>query len=136
MTSWFTTREPYDREVVHPKDPEAKMTVTLRPLNAGDRAELQEMQITGGEDGEGEGKVSLARQQVRALQLALVAWSLPEAVSPDTIAQLEPAVFDAIYAHVSFGNPKAEEPKGKAEVLPLPSADDEQQHAGAGASSS
>lgn len=130
MTDWFTRRDTYDRTIEHPDDSEAKITVTLRPLNAGDRAELQEMQIVDDGEGGGEGKVSLARQQVRAMQLALVAWSLPEALSPDTIAQLEPKVFDAIYKHVSFGNPKTDEPE--AEVVPLPSGAD----AAAGASSS
>jgi hypothetical protein len=126
MTDWFTSRETYEREIAHPDDPDAKIKLTLRPLNAGDRAELQEMQIVGDDDGEGgHGTVSIARQQVHAVQLALVAWSLPEALSPDTIAQLEPKVFDRIYEHVSFGNPKTEQAKGTVEVLPLASAADE-----------
>lgn len=114
---WFVSRETYDREVAHPDDENEKITVTLRPLNAGDRAELQEMRIGAGDDGEGEGRVSLARQQVHAVQLALVAWSLPQAVSPETIAQLDPRVFDGIYKHVSFGNPKADDPEDK--TVPL-----------------
>lgn len=122
-SQWFVQRDTYEREIEHPETKE-KATVTMRPLNAGDRAELQELRLVEGEDGEGEGRIHIARQQLHAVRLALAAWSIDTPITADTIAQLDPRVFDQIYKHVSFGNPSevvdAEAREDEANLAPLP----------------
>lgn len=104
---WFTPRDTYERPIVHPESG-AEATVTYRPLNAGDRAELNEMRVLDDGAGGGEGRYSLAQQQLRATEMAVVAWTLPgPSPTPESIRQLDPKVFDLIYKHVSFGKPKS-----------------------------
>lgn len=106
MTQWTVNRaDTYNRTIRHPDGTEA--TVTFRPLDAGDRAEFNEIRIVG-EDGES--AVQTGRIQLLAVARAIVDWTLEQdgaklPISVDMIRQLEPAVFDQLYEHTSFGRP-------------------------------
>lgn len=129
-TSWFTKRETerhqihlpgVDEEVARAiadmrdasveerrereEEIRAAMTaeVELRPLNAGDMALLNELRLE--QDG---ASIQLGAVKLRTVQLALVGWSLQEngtlkPITPDTIKQLNPFVFDQIYRLVDVG---------------------------------
>lgn len=108
MTQWTVNRgETYDRKVKHPDGTEE--TVTFRPLDAGDRAEFNEIKILA----EGEGSVQTGRIQLMMVERSIVRWTLEQDGAPlpptlDVIRSLDPNVFDQLYEHVSFGKPKAE----------------------------
>lgn len=83
----------------------ASMTaeVELRPLNAGDMAILNELRLE--QDG---ASIQLGTVKLKTVQLALVGWSLQDngsvkPITPDTIKQLNPFVFDQIYRLVDVG---------------------------------
>lgn len=121
---WFVERTTYERTIRHP-DTKAEAVLTMRPLNAGDRAEFNEIRLLSSDDGSGggEGQLRPGRMQLLAVERAVVAWTIPgPGPTAEAIAQLDPRVFDQIYGHVSFGNP--DPPEG--EVVPLPSGDAEQ----------
>lgn len=112
--AFFVKNLTYTRTI---KDPESgeEATVTLRPLNAGDRAELQDLtRMSGGDDGGAE--LRLGAMQLVTLKRAIVDWTLPEPTTAEAIAGLHPDVFDAIYEYVSWGAvpPEPEQPE-KAE---------------------
>lgn len=109
-SGWFVERTTYERTIKHPSGAEA--TVTFRPLNAGDRAELNEIRLLSNEDGSGSGKLEPGRMQILAVARAVVSWTIPgPGPSEESIQQLDPRVFDELYKNVSFGNPPAEEAK-------------------------
>lgn len=105
MTSWTVDRgKTYDREVRHPDG--TVETVTFRPLDAGDRAEFNEIRILS----EGEGAVRTGRISVLMVERAIISWTLkqdgePLPVTSAIINALDPSVFDQLYEHVSFGDP-------------------------------
>lgn len=106
MTRWTVDRgKTYDREIKHPNG--TVETVTLRPLDAGDRAEFNEIRILS----EGEGAMRTGRISVLMVERAVVAWTLKEEdgsplpVTSAIINALEPSVFDQLEEHVSFGDP-------------------------------
>lgn len=123
MNEWFVERTTYTRKITHP-DSGSEAEVTMRPLNAGDRAEFNEIRLLSSEDGEGrgEGQLRPGRMQLLAVERAIVSWTIPgPGPTAETIAQLDPRIFDQLYAHVSFGNPKAEaQEEGGGDVVPLP----------------
>jgi hypothetical protein len=114
MSDWFVKNDTYDREIEHPVTKE-KATVTMRPLNAGDRAEFNEIRLLysapdeDGGEAETEGAIRPGRMQILAVRRALVSWTIDMPITDATVQQLDPRVFDQIYGHVSFGNPKAQE---------------------------
>lgn len=72
--------------------------VELRPLNAGHVAQMNELKLKS--DG---ASIDLGAAKVRAVEFALVNWSLPSPITADTIAQLNPMVFEQIYELVDGG---------------------------------
>src|SRR3954462_2543813 len=103
--TWFVERETYTRKII---DPESKKEaeVTMRPLNAGDRAEFNEIRLLSDGEGGGEGQLQPGRMQLLAVERAVVTWTIPgPGPTAETIAQLDPRVFDQLYELVSFGNP-------------------------------
>lgn len=103
-TSWTVKRDTYERKVKHPDGTEE--TVWLRPLNAGDRAEFNEIKVLA----EGDGAIQTGRIQLLMVERAVVDWTLEQdgsklPISSEIIRQLEPSVFDQLYEHVSFGDP-------------------------------
>lgn len=113
MTRWTVDRgKTYDRPVKHPDGTEE--TVTFRPLDAGDRAEFNEIRILS----EGEGAMRTGRISVLMVERAVIAWTLKEedGVTPlpltsAIINALDPSVFDQLYEHVSFGDPDVKKAK-------------------------
>jgi hypothetical protein len=127
MSGWFVPGETYRRELRHPDSGEESYVV-LRPLNAGDRAELEDtVQIEAGEQRE-DGEEAVPRTTVRmglmkllTVERAVVEWGLPVSPTRETIRRLDPEVLDAIFALVSFGGiPEEEEADGEeSELVPL-----------------
>jgi hypothetical protein len=110
------TREPYDpfvstdtykrdlyRPIRKPGDPidEVIGWVELRALNAGDRAEFNELKLTQ----EGDGAMRVGLIQLLMVDRAVVAWSFAKSKTLETIGVLDPDVFDQMWEHVSLGNP-------------------------------
>lgn len=142
---WFVQRETYTRKILHPAS-KAEAEVTMRPLNAGDRAEFNEIRLLSDGEGGGEGVLQPGRIQLLTVERAVVEWTIPgPGPTAASIAQLEPNIFEQLWDLVSFGNPpdaegsaawekwKAEQadepPKEGGEVVPLSSGDDERRAA-------
>lgn len=108
--AFFADGQTYDRQVTLGKRTE---TVTLRPLMAGDKADIQDevrISLAGGdneddEDGGGANAAELriGAQRILVVSRAIVGWTLPKAVSVSAVRSLNPKVFDQIYAEVSWG---------------------------------
>lgn len=97
-------RDTYTREFHSPAGTPFK--ATFRPLNAGDRAEFNELRIYG----EGDGRMPVGRIQILMVERALVEWEIPDLpITPETIGSLDPVLFDQLYQAVSLGNPTAAE---------------------------
>jgi hypothetical protein len=83
--------------------------VELRPLMAGDRADIQDavrVELeTESEDGgdTAEVKINMGLSQILTVARAVVRWTRPELVSESTVRNLPPDVFDAIYAETAWG---------------------------------
>jgi len=122
--AWFTPTETYTREVWDEAAPvesengnEAQpgrgevAVVTLRMLNAGDMAELQDRLKMSMSDENEDASVYLGTLRRLTVQKALIDWTIPgPKPSPEAISQLEPHVFEQIYAHCSIGTPLEEKP--------------------------
>lgn len=107
---FFITTETYDREVEGTNG--EKGTVTLRRLNAGDQAAIQDtLRMSLSE--EADASMALGTMRMLTVQRALIKWSWegPQP-SPEAIAQLEPEVFEQIYAYVEIGSPPTESTPG------------------------
>lgn len=85
-------------EAIEAKRAEITAWVDLRPLNAGHVAQMNELKLKS--DG---ASIDLGAAKVRAVEFALVDWSLPSPVTADTIMQLNPMVFEQIYELVDGG---------------------------------
>ena len=112
--AFFTRSATYKRTI---KDPDTgdEATITLRPLNAGDRAELQDLtRMQMGDEGSAE--LRLGQMQLITVSRAIVDWTLDEPTTPEAVAMLHPDVFDDIYSHISWGSVPTEEP---ADASPL-----------------
>ena len=112
--AFFTCSATYKRTI---KDPDTgdEATITLRPLNAGDRAELQDLtRMQMGDEGSAE--LRLGQMQLITVSRAIVDWTLDEPTTPEAVAMLHPDVFDDIYSHISWGSVPVEEP---ADASPL-----------------
>lgn len=100
----FVTQETYDVELVDQRDGE-KWTATMRVLNAGDRAAIQdETVIESTDDGVDRSRIPMGRLRMRAVELALVKWTLPLPPTPQTIATLHGDLFAQLYANVRDGS--------------------------------
>lgn len=124
---WTVTRDTYERKIKHPDGTEE--TVWLRPLNAGDRAEFNEIKVLA----EGDGAIQTGRIQLLMVERAVVDWTLEQdgsklPISVEIIRQLEPSVFDQLYEHVSFGSPDTE--RAIADGLPIIDADRREEEGG------
>jgi hypothetical protein len=73
--------------------------VEMRGLTAGERALFQELQL----DDRGRGKLAYGDLQLKVVETCLVAWSLPLPLTPEAIRQLDPGVFDLMFAAVPGG---------------------------------
>jgi len=111
----FVNQETYDVELTDPRDGE-KWTATMRTLNAGDRAAIQdETVIETADDGSDRSRVPMGRLRMKAVELAVVKWTLPATATAQTIAALHPDLFDQLYQAVRDGGeagPPTEAPTG------------------------
>lgn len=100
MANPFVQNEIYEVELVDPRDDE-KWTATMRVLNAGDRAALQdETVIEEDSSGEDRARVPMGRLRMLAVERALVSWTLPLPVSSEAIHCLHEDLFDQLYKNV------------------------------------
>ncbi len=97
----------YDRKVRDPRDGE-EWNVTMRPLHAGDRAELQDLTRMSMGDEENSAELRLGAMQLITLERAIINWTLPSPPTGVTIRQLHPEIYDQIYEYVSWGDIPAE----------------------------
>lgn len=100
---FFIKTEPYTREVEAPDG--EKGTVTLRRLNAGDQAAIQDtLRMSLSEDADA--SLAIGTMRMLTVNRALLDWSWPgPKPSPEAVSQLEPEVFEQIYAFVEIGSP-------------------------------
>lgn len=103
FVSTDTYRADIYRPMKRPGDPVDDVVgwVELRPLNAGDRAEFNELKIAS----DGDAGIDVGLIQLLMVDRALVSWSFERTKSVETIRVLDPDVFDQIWGHVSMGNP-------------------------------
>lgn len=126
MANPFLSQETYDVELVDPRDGE-QWTATMRVLNAGDRAAIQDETVIETDDEGGDrSRVPMGRLRMKAVQLSLVKWTLPLPPTAQTIATLHPDIFDQLYKAVRDGSeqgPPTEAPTD--DPSPAASVDDE-----------
>jgi hypothetical protein len=108
--TWFTPTEKYVREVESPGGDKAE--VTFRVLNAGDMAAIQDlMRMSFGDDDNHDAALLIGTMRQLTVQKAVVDWTIPgPKPTPESIAQLEPDVFDQLYGHAQIGAAKEEVP--------------------------
>lgn len=103
--AWFVDAQNYSRTIRDPESGE-EAQVTLRPLNAGDRAMLEDTVQLQAESGDPQ--VLLGTMKRLTVERAVVDWTLPLAATPETLRSLHPDVFEQIFSFVSFGSVPAE----------------------------
>ncbi len=102
MANPFVQHETYESELVDPRDGE-RWTATLRVLNAGDRAVLQDETVLESDDSGGERlRVPMGRLRLLTVERALVSWTLPLPASRAAIEVLHEDVFDQLFAACRF----------------------------------
>lgn len=120
MPDWFASRKPARHYIVFPgakdvaEDMRAKgrdeaeiaafledntFWVEVRELTAGDRAHLDELRLGD----EGAATLSYGNQILRAVELCLTSWSLPEPPTAENVRQLKPLVVQAIFEALDDG---------------------------------
>ena len=123
--TWFTPTETYVREIWSEQAPVEAANgdqaqpgrgdtaeVRLRHLNAGDMAELQDRLKMSMDDETNDAAVFLGTMRRLTVQKAVIDWTIPgPKPSPEAIAQLEPHVFEQIYAHCQIGSAPIEGPE-------------------------
>jgi hypothetical protein len=127
-SGWFVRAETYDRDIYDPDSPvvkdahgepvkddhdvivhERQGKVTLRPLNSGDRTELEDnVRMEVGNE-EATPQMLLGTMRRMTVERAIVGWTLEEDVNTMTIRRLNPGVFEQIFAAITFGNVPAEQ---------------------------
>jgi hypothetical protein len=124
---FFSNGDTYKRTLTRTDDAgtEEKLEVELRPLMAGDRADLQDQLRILLDDGDeaAEGNVLSLRpgtNRILTVAAAIVAWNLPLSPSVSSVRALQPDVLDWLFGEISWGSiperPSQEEIKGD----PLP----------------
>lgn len=93
---FFVPAQTSSHEITSPDGETA--SIEIRQLNAGDVASIHDS-IRLSTDAEPE--VKLGAFRFAMVEAALVSWSLPEDLTPNTLRQLEPIVFDQIYQAVN-----------------------------------
>lgn len=101
---WFTPTQTYVKTIKDPESDETA-TVTLRPLNAQDRAAIEDtLQMHGDSEGQVTPQMKLGTMRMLTVTRATVDWSIPgPKPNETTIASLDPRVFEQLWDAVSFG---------------------------------
>ena len=95
-------------EVTSPSGEKGK--VMLRRLNAGDQAAIQDMLRMSVD--EGDTQLAMGSMRLLTVRRAVVSWDFGPC-SEETIAQLEPDVFEQIFSAVEIGTPPTQEQAGQ-----------------------
>lgn len=106
---FFVDEQTYKREITDPTG--EKSWVELRPLNAGDRAMLEDSVALS----EGDVSVKMGTMRLMTMERAIVNWGLSLSPTRSTIEALHPEVFEQIFNYVSFGEiPEDDSPLDEA----------------------
>lgn len=110
--SWFTSAATRTVTIPHPADADASLEIVLRSLDAGDKASLEDALALDLEAAAGAGgaTIPLGKLKLLTVEMALVSWSIPEAVTASTIRRLHPDVFEAIFQAVEMGSLEGGDP--------------------------
>lgn len=110
---FFVEAGTYVREITSPDGETAE--VTLRRLNAGDQAAIQDALRMSMDDENSDASPSIGTMRVLTVRRALLDWTIPGSKpTPETISMLEPEVFEQIYSHCEIGTPPTPEQKESA----------------------
>jgi len=102
--AFFTSNEVTSHTIHDDEGNEA--TINVRALNSGDQAVIQDsIKMSIGDNPEPDIKIGAFR--LLMVERALVSWSLDLPVSPNTIRQLEPSVFEQIFNIVNGSEEEA-----------------------------
>jgi hypothetical protein len=126
---FLSNGDTYDRFITDPET-EEKKRVTLRPLMAGDRADIQDqlrIQIADSDDDDDDGadantnvlQLRPGTNRLMSVAAALVSWELEVAPTLSAVRSLHPAVVDQIFAEISWGKIPAEPSKEELAGDPL-----------------
>jgi hypothetical protein len=131
--SFFSDGETYWRDIRRKVGGKERVErIELRPLMAGDRADLQDAVRFGVTDEEGDetGATELRVGTMRLLTVtrALVSWTLPKAISLSSVRALHPDVFSQIYDEVSWGEIPPEPSEQELAGDPLPDTNGSSEH--------
>lgn len=118
---WVTSSELYTRKVWNEAGEEAE--VTLRLLNAGDKAEVEDQQQVRVDADEETVTPEMRMGSMKHLIVnrALVSWTLP--LPPPTeaiVASLDDGIFQQLFALASFGQPPKQPERPKKDGAPRP----------------
>ena len=104
---FFISAATYEKTVKTPDGEEG--VVTLRRLNAGDQAAIQDtLRMSLSEDADA--SLAIGTMRMLTVERALVKWDWPgPQPSPEAISQLEPEVFEQIFEAVEIGTPPTAE---------------------------
>jgi len=118
VAGWFTSTDSYTETIYSVSGPELdesgkvtkepvgdKATVTMRALNAGDQADIQDiLRMEMGDDSD-RSQLALGSMRRMSVEKSLIDWSIPgPKPTPESIRQLSPEVFEQIYSYVKLGN--------------------------------
>jgi hypothetical protein len=113
--SWFIDASTYDEEIIHP-DTGEKATVTLRDMDSGAQAEIQdtlevtirqEQELDGGERDREEldeqdldVRAKMGTLKLLTVERSVVSWTLPVPVTRATLRQLDPRITEMIFQRI------------------------------------
>lgn len=95
VTGWQVSGDTYTRRIRNSAGEEA--TVVYRYLSGYQRARLQSMRAS--EEG---AEIDMGALKARAIELAVVSWTIPVELSREAIERLPGDVFDRIFEYVSL----------------------------------
>lgn len=101
---WFTSAALYTRRVKNEHG--ALATVTLRPLNSGDKSDLEDtVRMIAAENGDLTPELKVGTMKRLTVERAVQSWTLPGPTpTAATIAALNPHIFEQIFALCTFSN--------------------------------
>jgi hypothetical protein len=121
MANPFTPTETYEVTITDPDDGE-EWQVTMRVLNAGDRAMLQDqLRVEMREDDDTEvARIPMGTMRLLTVDRAVVRWTLPTPKSTASIASLREELFEQLFDAARFSSDDGsedEEPESVEEAL-------------------
>jgi hypothetical protein len=130
MGAFLSQGETYERTL---READDELIVTLRPLMAGDRADLQDQLriLVTDDDADGDADANVNVLQLRpgtnkilTVAAAIVSWNLDVAPSVSSVRALKPHVLDWLFQEISWGDKPSEPTEEEVAGSPLPVSDD------------